>query len=143
LPVELLGAVAGIALCKLRPINPAWAFLALLVIRGLAPFHFTAASQPFGWIPFGALLETEWQYGIRILLEKLFYYGTAIWLLRRAEVRWTFVIAMVCMVLGAIEAIQTHIPGRTAEITDPVLALMAGVGLRVLRRHPIGYHANS
>ena len=85
----------------------------------------------------------DWQWGIQILLEKLFYYGTAIWLLWRAGVRWTFAIGTVCALLTAIEIVQTRIPGRTAEITDPLLALMAGIGLRALRSHPIGYHANS
>lgn len=28
------------------------------------------------------------------------------------------------LLLGAIEVIQTHLPGRVAEITDPLLALI-------------------
>jgi VanZ family protein len=144
IPAELAGALAGIAVYRLRPFNPACCFLTLLMIRGLAPFHLTAASsQPFNWIPFGGFLEMDWQQGVQILLEKLFYYGTALWLLRRAGVRWIVSIAIVCTTLAAIEAIQTHIPGRTAEITDPLLALMAGIALHTLRRSPIGYHANS
>ena len=149
LPVHLVGAVTGTALFflirKTRGIRTiaAWTFLALLLIRGFAPFHFSAEAQGFQWVPFGGLLNTEWQYGIQVLLEKLFYYGTAIWLLRTAGIRWTFSIATVAAALAFIELAQTHIPAHTAEITDPLLALMAGLGLRVLRRRSIGYHANS
>ena len=148
-PVHLVGAALGIALFflmrKSRGIRTiaAWAFLAVLLVRGLAPFHFSVEAQTFEWIPFGGFLNTEWQYGVQILLEKLFYYGTAIWLLRTARIRWTFAIATVVATLALIELVQTHIPAHTAEITDPLLALMTGLGLRVLRRRSIGYHANS
>ncbi len=59
--------------------------------------------------------------------------------------RWLAAIFIVCAVLAAIEVIQIHLPGRTAETTDPLLALLAGLGLRVLERPAgtVGYHANS
>jgi len=146
LPVQLLGAAAGSALYmvarKSRSVA-AGAFLAVLLIRGLAPFHFSAHGQGFEWIPFGGFLNMDWQYGVQVLLEKLFYYGTAIWLLRTAGLKWIFAIGTVTALLAVIEAIQTHIPAHTAEITDPLLALMLGLGLRALRRRSIGYHANS
>ena len=34
----------------------AWSFAAVIVFRGLAPFHFAPASAPFTWIPFGGML---------------------------------------------------------------------------------------
>ena len=57
----------------------------------------------------------DWQRGIRVLLEKAFYYGAAIWLLRmeRAAMedggrrRWRF-----CW--GWIEIAQTHLRGTNA-----------------------------
>ena len=33
----------------------------------------------------------------------------------------------VALLLGAIEVIQIHLPGRVAEITDPLLALLLAV----------------
>jgi VanZ family protein len=122
----------------------AFAFLAIIIIRGLAPFHFDPQSQPFLWTPFAGYLGMDWQPGIRIFLEKLFYYGASIWLLRDSGVKWLPATGVVGAVLAIIELIQTHIPGRTPEITDPLLALLLGLGLMSLtRKQPIGYHANS
>jgi len=158
LPVDLLGALAGIALFFLlgrfaaaTPVA-ALAFLALVIIRGLAPFQLSAEGQAFTWIPFGAYLGNEWQSGIRGLLEKLFHYGAAVWLLRRAGLQWWQAAGTVCAVLTGIEIVQIHIPGRTPEITDPLLGALAGAGLKVLERPAgkapfpqtrIGYDASS
>jgi VanZ family protein len=159
-PVALLGAIVGLAACAAaRRISFAavgCGFLAVLLFRGLSPFHLISRAQEFGWIPFIGLLHTEWQYGIQVLLEKIFYYGTAVWLLRRAGLKWSRSIGYVCLVLAAVEVAQIHLPGRTPEITDPILALITGLGLLALeiplhspldtaleRPRPIGYHANS
>ena len=40
----------------------------------------------------------------------------------------------VAVLLGAIEMIQIHLPGRVAEITDPVLALLLATALGLLDR---------
>jgi VanZ family protein len=148
LPVQMVGAVVGILALplvrRMAPAFPAWAFVAVLLIRGLAPFHPGAHAQPFGWIPFGGFLDSEWQYAIQVFLEKLFYYGTAIWLLRHAGLRWGMAIGSVCVVLACIEVAQIHLPGRTPEITDPILGLLAGFSLSAFGRpRAIGYHANS
>ena len=149
-PAELLGAIAGVA-CLLAAdriprsaLPAACLFLGVIALRGLAPFHFTSAQNPFLWIPFAGFLDMDWQSAIRGLLEKLFYYGAAIWLLRRAKVTWAVGIAIVCALLAAIEVAQIHLPGRTSEITDPLLALLLGLALRALaRKQPVGYHAIS
>jgi VanZ family protein len=151
MPADLIGAVAGIVLFLVTENIPsgisfaAWAFIGVLTVRGLAPFHWDVHGQSFTWIPFGGFLNSEWQYGIQLILQKTFSYGAAIWMLRRAAMRWLAAIFIVCAVLAAIEVIQIHLPGRTAETTDPLLALLAGLGLRVLERpaRTVGYHANS
>jgi hypothetical protein len=112
----------------------AWAFLAAVVVRGLAPFHFSHEAAPFGWTPFGATLDSEWQTGGAILIEKIFYYGTAIWLLGAARIGHARAMLAVVAVLAAIEFLQTHLPGRTPEITDPLLALLLSVALAGLAR---------
>jgi VanZ family protein len=40
----------------------------------------------------------------------------------------------VALLLGAIEVIQIHLPGRVAEITDPLLALILAVILGLSER---------
>jgi len=145
-----LGAIAGILLYLLLDRFPtvsdpvseieAWAFLAVIVFRGLSPFHFTA-RQPFSWIPFTGLLATEWQSGVMILLEKAFYYGTAVWLLRSAGAGIASAAGLVAIVLAAIEGLQTHLIGRTAEITDPLIAIIMAFGFTMLyRERPFAAH---
>jgi hypothetical protein len=142
---ELLGASAGFAVFlvfgKRIPLSlTAATFLLLLVVRGLAPYHFAANPDAFSWLPFGGFLAMDWRPGMVLLLEKLFYYGTAIWLLRAAGIRLLWAAPMVATVLAAIEAAQVWIPGRTAEITDPLLAILMGAVLGACqpKAHPRG-----
>lgn len=138
---ELAGAVAGVALFAARrgsskpTKTEAWLFSGLLVLRGLAPFHFSPAASGFDWIPFEATLTGDWQAAAAILLEKIFFYGTAIWLLHAAGSRMWRAVPIVASILAMIEIAQTHLPGRSAEITDPVLAMLIGFVLATLSRH--------
>ena len=143
---ELVGAVTGASLFALcwrkrnayqKPL--AWAFLGLLVFRGCAPFSFVAAAKPFWWIPLEGFLTMDWQSGVQSVAEKFFWYGTAIWLMLAAGMRAAVATAMVAAVLFVIEVMQTHLPGRTSEITDPLLAIFAGFVLATMdarRRKP-------
>lgn len=139
-PSDLLGAIAAWVLFALRsstkPVmkTEAWAFLGVVVLRGFSPFHFVPAASTFTWVPFGGLLNSEWQGGIQVLLEKVFYYASAIWLLRAAGIALWRAAAIVAVLLAVIEAAQTHLPGRTAEIMDPMLALLMGFILFILSR---------
>jgi hypothetical protein len=134
--VEMLGSIAGFLLFLVWGFRGsravAWGFLGLLVVRGLAPFHLGEAHR-FLWIPFEGFLEMNWQTGIEVLLEKVFYYGSAVWLLRVTGMRLRVACGVVVILLGCIEGIQAHVPGRTAEVTDPLLALLVGGGFWALR----------
>lgn len=131
---ELLGAVTGVALFTVSGKNPVgWAFLALLVVRGLAPFHFGAPHR-FSLIPFGGFLDMAWQSGIQVLLEKAWYSAAAIWLLQSEKTPLRQAILIVAATFGVIELAQVFLPGRTAEITDPLLAVLMGLALRALLR---------
>jgi VanZ family protein len=67
-------------------------------------------------------------------LRKCFWYGSAIWLLRAAGWRLARAAVAVALLLGAIEVIQIHLPGRVAGITDPLLALILAVTLGLSER---------
>ena len=114
----------------------AWAFLAAIVFRGLAPFHFSATAVPFAWIPFGGFLNMDWQAGIQVIAEKSFWYGTAVWLMRRSGMRVVPATALVVTVLLGIEIAQTRLPGHVAEITDPLWAIFMGGAMVALGRNP-------
>ena len=140
---EFTGAIAGAAcFALLRPVRKAhrtvyrkslaWAFLAAIVLRGLAPFQFRSEAGPFSWIPFSGFLAMNWQPGAQVMAEKFFWYGTAIWLMQLSGMRLRAATGVVAATLLVIEIVQTHTPGRTAEITDPLLGIFAGLALAVV-----------
>jgi glycopeptide antibiotics resistance protein len=144
-PALLLGAVLGLALGAAIgdvKVGVGLSVVALLV-RGFVPFHFSSDAQPFIWTPFGGSLGMEWQPALGIVLDKIFYYGGAIWLLWRAGMPWLSSMTVICLLLAAIEAAQTHIMAHTAEVTDPLLALLVGLALRATqiqgRRERVDY----
>ncbi len=101
---------------------------AVLVAERLEPFAFDAAPlRPFGWVPFRAALQGRWEAGMQAMLEKLFLYGGLIWLGVRAGLRLPVTAALVALLLLATSLAQTHLPGRSAEVTDAALALIAGL----------------
>jgi len=102
-------------------------YLAILY-RGLAPFLFAAQASRFDWVPFQGFLLADWSKDLPVLFSKLFWYGAAVWVLRRLRVSWLLAGGMTAVFLLAIEIAQLHIPPHVSEITDPVMALLlAGV----------------
>jgi VanZ family protein len=137
LPAEMLGAVLGCIAFAFAPKDkrPAAAlFMGMLVVTGLVPFLFGFFSNPFSWVPFGGLLADAWQHGVLILLTKCLNYGIAVWLLWRCGMRLIVSTGVVAALLLAVEIAQIHLSGRTAEITDPLLALLIGFGFASLER---------
>lgn len=132
---SLIGIAAFTALAQTRPVArwEGWAFLFLLVLRGLTPFTLSA-PQPFHWVPFAGSLGADWQGGVVILLEKASYYGAAVWLLRTSGMRYRSSAIVVAAVLAGIEVAQIRLPGRTPEVTDPIMAILIGFGLAMLPR---------
>ena len=137
LPAELAGAIAGVLFfsvggLKIRSI--AAAFLLVVLVRGLSPFHFSSTAGPFMWLPFSGSLRSEWQPGMLVLIEKSFYYGTAVWLLRACGINLKYAAAILAVFLAGIEVAQIHIAGRTAEITDPALSIVLSGTIGILSR---------
>lgn len=130
----VLGAIAGALLARTLPRAAAAAVLVtlMIVVRGLQPFHFASSAQPFLWIPFGGFLAMDWVTGVDVIFQKIFFYGSAVWLLRAAGIRLRSATLAVAFLLACLEAIQIFIPAHTAEITDPLLALLLGFGIAAL-----------
>lgn len=96
----------------------------LLTIRGLSPFHLLEHPSSIDWVPFDALFGVERQAGLLLFLRKVFDYGAPIWLLWRSRIGvWTAGLTIAAL-LTALEITQRYLPGRVAEITDPLLALL-------------------
>jgi VanZ family protein len=107
-----------------------WLATAAVVVEELRPFRFTAMAQAFSWIPFASSLNANWQPAVIVLLGKFFYYGSAVWLWHAAG--WSYVRAggLIAVMLAGLEWAQRYLPGRTPEVTDPILALIAMLVLR-------------
>ena len=108
------------------------ALLAGLVLNGLRPFHFADTPSTFLWIPFSGSLMAEREFGLPELLRKTFVYGASIRLLQECGIRPVVSTVAVAAMLGAIEVAQIHLPGRTAEITDPLLAFGVAYALSLV-----------
>jgi VanZ family protein len=98
-----------------------------LVVDELRPWHFVNRSGGFEWVPFASMLETQWTYALLILFRKAAVYGTTVWAIARAGIGITGSAVLVSVLLASLEAAQIFLPGRTAETTDPVLALVLGL----------------
>jgi VanZ family protein len=72
--------------------------------------------------------------------RKCFWYGSAVWLLRLAGWRLARAAVAVALLLGTIEVVQIHLPGRVAEITDPLLALILAVILGLSESKQDGHY---
>jgi hypothetical protein len=137
---ELVGAAVAFAawltLPRLWLRRAAPALLSCALVLGeLSPFHFIAASasHPFIWVPFRSFFTTLWQDGFVTLFRKSFWYGSVLWLWRASgrSLLWTTSITAAALFL--LEQAQVFLPGRTAEITDSLLAIVMAVVLWLLR----------
>lgn len=103
------------------------ALLAVLItIKGLSPFDFRVDPGGFGLVPFRDSLTRYRATNLLDMFEKCFLYGSLVWLLVRAGSRALHAtLAAAGLVLG-IELLQAWLPGKPADITDPLLVLAAG-----------------
>jgi len=110
-----------------------WMLASGLLLRELAPFHFTATPSGFNWIPFVPSFDSERHSALVILLRKAFDYGAMVWLLVQTGTSHLRAGAAVTVTLIVLEAMQRYLPGRTPETTDAVLASLMTLILWILR----------
>ncbi|MBI4904850.1 MAG: VanZ family protein [Acidobacteria bacterium] len=104
--------------------------LGWIVIRGLWPFHFSQASPAiFSWIPFQGLFIEGQSSVIRSIAGKWLLYAGTVWVARQSGLRWWHATLLVCVPVAALEWLQRWIPGRTPEISDPILVLAGALAI--------------
>jgi VanZ family protein len=137
---EAAGALAGVGFWMLfrglrRP-RLASGIVAILALAaaGLVPFEFSRTAQAFTWVPFLPMLQAPWETAFLTLLHKSFLYGSAVWLIHADRGGWLISSLIVAVPLAMLEALQVFLPGRTPELTDPLLAILMGSGLALLER---------
>jgi VanZ family protein len=135
-------AVAAPAWALLRRLPAPWldrlllpGLLAAVALEGLAPYRMLDTPRPFGWIPFRSLVNGQLGFGLQAVLYKAFQYGGLGWLAMRAGLPMPLAAGFAVLAAFAISLAQTWLPGRSAEITDAVLATAATLVLW-LAPHP-------
>lgn len=147
---ELIGSLAAVLLwlgviARLRfRTGLLAALLALnITVQGLIPF--TPADHPgaFSFLPFKGLESGSMSVNLLRFFEKIFLYGSLVWLLVHARIRLGLAIATSVALLTAIELLQTRLIGHVSEITDPLLAVILGGVLYALERSRVSPYMDS
>lgn len=132
-------AGAGLALCLVasgvhRRAGVVALLLAVAVVaRQLEPFQFHWPPGRFGLVPFLGFMRGSTDVNVASFLEKFSLYGGLVWSLAAAGWRVRSATAAVAAGLLLTGLVQTMLPGRSAEVTDAVMALAAGAVLAALR----------
>jgi hypothetical protein len=107
-------------------------FALYVTIDALRPFHFLAAPHHFGLVPFLSLIQSPRESLVSTTFMKVFMYGTLVWTMHRAG--WT--LRRATLVAAAFVFVQrlaqVYLPGRSAEITDPLMVLLMGATLQLM-----------
>lgn len=132
---ELIGAImatlvlqfanAGTAATLVWPVTIL--FAGFILATQLEPWQFALAARPFGWIPFYSLLHGSLGVDIQSFLEKYFLYGTFLWLMLEAGLDLLPALILECALLFSTSVLQTHLPHRSGEITDTLLAVAVAI----------------
>jgi VanZ family protein len=107
--------------------------IAAIVAQGLAPFELVSQAQGFSWMPFRSSLSGSIELNYSALLEKCFWYFSLVWLLARCGRSAATAALGTAGLVAGIEIVQMWLPGRSADVTDPLLALAAGLLLAMPR----------
>jgi len=137
-----LAQIAGIgiafAIWRLLPPSPARVIAAAalmavnIVLFRLEPFVFSASPGPYSWMPFLSFMQGSIDVDVQSFFEKFFLYGGLIWLLSEAGLAMRMSTLAVSAAVLLASFVQVFVPGRSAEITDAILALGTGEFLRAL-----------
>jgi VanZ family protein len=103
-----------------------------IVAQRLEPFQFTATGGHFGWVPFLSFMGGSIDLDIQSFFEKFFLYGGMIWLMGQGPVKMRTAALGVAICLFVTSWLEIYIPGRSAEITDALMALGIGTLMNVI-----------
>jgi hypothetical protein len=135
---EVAGAGLALLLAAVLGLHRRTRILAVLlgsyvVALRLEPFRFQLPARPFELMPFASFMYGSVEVNVMSFLEKFFLYGSLVWLLTEAGLRVRSATAAVAAGLLLTSFAEIYLPGRSAEVTDAVMALLAGAILGSLR----------
>lgn len=135
---QIAGVAIAFAVWRLLPSFPARVTAAAVLMGGnivlfrLEPFVFSATPGPYSWMPFLSFMQGSIDVDVQSFFEKFFLYGALIWLLSEGGLATRLSTLAVSAMVMLASFVQVFIPGRSAEITDAILALGTGEFLRAL-----------
>ncbi len=97
--------------------------------RSTAALRLGVHGHELGWAPFFSILHGSMAANTQALANKVFLYSSLIWLITVSGRRHLTAGALVAAGLFVTSMLETHLPGRSAEITDAVIALGAAAVL--------------
>lgn len=146
-PAEVAGAALALLLwlavlshVPVRAGIVALLFIGAVVIQSLAPFQFQSSARAFGWIPFLSFMYGSMETNVLSMFEKVFTYGSLLWLLTRAGLRLGAATTVSAALVFALRYAQVYLPGRSAEITDFVMVLVLALMMTLLADEPAPRH---
>jgi len=135
---QIAGIVVAFSVWRLLPTwlarvtVAAAAMGAYVIVFRLDPFVFSNTPGSYGWMPFLSFMQGSIDIDVQSFFEKFFLYGCLIWLLAEAGMAIRPATLLVAAILLASSFAEVFIPGRSAEITDAILALATGEFIRAL-----------
>lgn len=129
---NVLGAIIGFFFWPLLRRSPtpegvlAGMLLVSFVLEELTPFQFRTQGIEFHWVPFWSFLHGNLFINLEAFLQKLFIYGSLIWLFEKAGIRMPVAVGMVTIAILALVIAQGLFLGHTGDITGAVMALGMG-----------------
>lgn len=114
-----------------RSVIVALLLIAAYTVHGLSPFVFRDVPVAFGWSPLAAMLKGSMLANAEALGDSLVTFTSFLYLVQVAGGRpATASVGLAVWVLG-IEMAQRFIPTHTADITQPLFALLLGQAFRM------------
>lgn len=96
-------------------------------IDALRPFSMRASPADMNWIPFATVLTSMTAGNLANIFRSLFVFATLGWLVQRAGGMLRPTTLVLSLWAGILEVAQRWLDGRTADITEAALAVVAGV----------------
>jgi VanZ family protein len=138
---NVAGAVIAVVFCRVvlqriesQEVVLVTLLLGSIVLSGIAPFVLRPYAIPFNWLPFHGLLGDEMYHHTLSATEKVFLYGSLVYLIRRIGKSPSLAVTFGFSVVMIVEMAQTRFDGHVPEITDPILVIGAALVLLVLER---------
>ena len=97
-------------------------------------FDFQFAQDRFALVPFGESLTRYRATNLTDIFLRCYGSGALVWLLARSGLTVIPATVLGAGIIFSIELLQTWLPGQTADITDPLLAVAAGGLIAVFER---------